>query len=113
VGLLCRVFEQMVVEMAERPKAAGGGKPASSFDPALLARLFGDQMQVYRAYWRDDPEFDSSATHRAVPDLASPAIDEPTIRRLCRFAIETGFRWPPAARVGQAVTPSAVTVPGM
>jgi nucleoside-diphosphate-sugar epimerase len=102
VGLLCRVFEQMVVEMAERPKAAGGGKPASSFDPALLARLFGDQMQVYRAYWRDDPEFDSSATHRAVPDLASPAIDEPTIRRLCRFAIETGFRWPPAARVGQA-----------
>jgi hypothetical protein len=113
VGLLCRVFEQMVVEMAERPKATGGGKPASSFDPALLARLFGDQMQVYRAYWRDDPEFDSSATHRAVPDLASPAIDEPTIRRLCRFAIETGFRWPPAARVGQAVTPSAVTVPGM
>jgi thioester reductase-like protein len=105
VGLLCRVFEQMVVEMAERPKATGGGKPASSFDPALLSRLFGDQMQVYRAYWRDDPEFDSSATHRAVPDLASPAIDEPTIRRLCRFAIETGFRWPPAARVGQASVP--------
>lgn len=100
VGLLCRVFEQMVVEMAERPAAAGGGKPASGFDPALLARLFGDQMQVYRAYWRDDPEFDSSATRRAVPDLASPAIDEHTIRRLCRFAIETGFRWPPARRAG-------------
>lgn len=98
VGLLCRVFEQMVVEMAERPRAAvGGGKPASGFDPALLARLFGDQMQVYRAYWRDDPEFDSSATRRAVPDLTSPAIDEPTIRRLCRFAIGNGFRWPPAA----------------
>jgi thioester reductase-like protein len=102
VGLLCRVFEQMVVEMATKPKAAGGGRAAPAFDPAILARLFGDQMQVYRAYWRDDPEFDSSATRCAVPDLASPAIDEPTIRRLCRFAIETGFRWPPAVRVGQA-----------
>jgi hypothetical protein len=102
VGLLCRVFEQMVVEMAKQPKAADGGKPAPGFDPTVLTRLFGDQMQVYRAYWRDDPEFDSSATRRAVPDLASPALDEPTIRRLCRFAIETGFRWPPAVRVGQA-----------
>ena len=102
VGLLCRVFEQLVVEMATKPKAAGGGRAAPAFDPAILARLFGDQMQVYRAYWRDDPEFDSSATRCAVPDLASPAIDEPTIRRLCRFAIETGFRWPPAVRVGQA-----------
>ncbi len=102
VGILCRVFEQMVVEMAERPKVAGSGRAAPAFDPAILSRLFGDQMQVYRAYWRDDPEFDSSATRRAVPDLASPALDEATIRRLCRFAIDTGFRWPPAARVGQA-----------
>ncbi|MFM8734158.1 MAG: SDR family oxidoreductase [Pirellulales bacterium] len=106
VGLLCRVFEQMVVEMAERPNAAGGSKPASGFDPAILARLFSDQMQVYRAYWRDDPDFDSSATRRAVPDLASPAIDEPTIRRLCRFAIETGFRWPPAKPARHAPVPA-------
>jgi thioester reductase-like protein len=95
VGLLCRVFEQMVMEMAEQPHAAGGGS-ASSFAPALLARLFGDQMEVYRAYWRDDPEFDVAATSRAVPDLPAPALDEATIRRLCRFAIEAGFRWPPA-----------------
>ncbi len=95
VDLLCRVFEQMVVEMAERTKAAGGGRPASAFDPAALAQLFGDQMQVYRSYWRDDPEFDVAATSRAAPDLPAPALDEATIRRLCRFAIETGFRWPP------------------
>lgn len=98
VGLLCRVFEQMVVEMADGQKATGGGKPTSGFDPALVSRLFGDQMKVYKAYWRDDPEFDSATTRRAVPDLVSPAIDEPTIRRLCRFAIETSFRWPPTSR---------------
>lgn len=96
VGLLCRVFEQMVVEMAGREAAAGHDRPAPAFDPGLIARLFGDQMQVYRAYWRDDPDFDATATGRAVPDLPSPAIDEAVIRRLCRFAIATKFRWPPA-----------------
>jgi hypothetical protein len=33
-----------------------------------------------------------------VPDLPSPPIDAPTIRRLCRFAIATNFRWPPLPR---------------
>lgn len=91
---LGRVFEEMVGEMASTP--ANGSRPQGpTLDPALLARLFGDQMQVYRAYWRDDPEFDVTATRRAVPDLPAPAIDEATIRRLCRFAIATNFSWPP------------------
>lgn len=98
VGLICRIFERMVVEMAERPKTAGRARCTTAFDPALLKRLFGDQMKVYQAYWRDDPEFDVTATRRAVPDLRAPVIDEAAIRRLCRFAIETGFRWPPVAR---------------
>lgn len=93
VGLLCSVFERMVTEMAARPPAAGG--PAPVFDPAVLARLFGEQMEVYRAYWRDDPEFDVTATSRAAPDLPAPPLDEATLRRLCRFAIDAGFRWPP------------------
>jgi thioester reductase-like protein len=95
VALLCRVFAEMVGEMAEHPTGAAGRSTAASLDPTVLARLFGDQMQVYRAYWRDDPEFDCTATRRAVPDLPSPPIDEPTIRRLSRFAIATNFRWPP------------------
>jgi nucleoside-diphosphate-sugar epimerase len=95
VSLLGRVFEQMVVEMAERPTASGGGRPVPAFDTAALAQLFGDQMEVYRAYWRDDPEFDVTATSRAAADLPAPALDEATIRRLCRFAIHAGFRWPP------------------
>lgn len=95
VSLLGRVFEQMVVEMAERPIVSGGGRPVATFDTPALARLFGDQMQVYRAYWRDDPDFDVMATSRAAADLPAPALDEATIRRLCRFAIDSGFRWPP------------------
>ncbi|MFM7033882.1 MAG: SDR family oxidoreductase [Planctomycetia bacterium] len=98
VELICRVFERMVVEMAEQPTTACRGSRTAAFEPALLKRLFGDQMKIYRAYWRDDPEFDVTATRRAVPDLPAPVIDEAVIRRLCRFAIETGFRWPPDTR---------------
>jgi thioester reductase-like protein len=107
VGLLCRVFERMVREMAARPTAAGW--PAPAFDPAVLARLFGEQMEVYRAYWRDDPEFDVTATSRAAPDLPAPALDEATLRRLCSFAIDAGFRWPPVRELCFSQPRSAVT----
>jgi hypothetical protein len=33
-----------------------------------------------------------------VPDLPAPPVDEPLIRRLCSFAIDNRFRWPPAGR---------------
>lgn len=105
VGTLSRVFGELVVEMAQLEKAeevrraaTGEAKP-SPFDPALLARLFGDQMHVYRAYWSDDPRFDSAATERIAPDLPAPEFDDETLRRLCRFAIEQKFRWPPPGRV--------------
>ena len=113
VGLLCRVFEGLVVEMAAEAGrrrsasaagASGGGNPAAGFDPATLGRLFLDQMHVYKAYWRDDPRFDASHTIAAVPGLPAPPLDEETIRRLCRFAIGNNFRWPPPGRCGPRPT---------
>lgn len=107
VGTLCRVFEGLVVEMAAELKrkrealAVSGGpgpKPAAAMDPLTLGKMFLDQMHVYQAYWRDDPRFDATNTHRAVPGLPAPALDEETIRRLCRFAIANNFRWPPPGR---------------
>jgi thioester reductase-like protein len=107
VGLLCRVFEGLVVEMAAEasrrrdapaPGGHSGGSPTAGFDPITLGRLFLDQMHVYKAYWRDDPRFDAANTREAVPGLPAPALDEETIRRLCRFAIANNFRWPPPGR---------------
>ncbi|MFM8415147.1 MAG: hypothetical protein ACKOCX_10530, partial [Planctomycetota bacterium] len=63
-----------------------------------LGKMFLDQMDVYRAYWRDDPEFDTTNTRAAVPDLPAPPLDDDVIRRLCRFAIDNRFRWPPPGR---------------
>jgi thioester reductase-like protein len=102
VGTLCRVFEELALEMAAASRlqraAQGGSVRPPAFDPALLGKVFLDQMHVYRAYWRDDPRFDASNTRRALPDLPAPALDEATLRRLCRFAITNQFRWPPVGR---------------
>jgi nucleoside-diphosphate-sugar epimerase len=116
VGTLCSVFEGLVVEMAAELKrkrealavsGAPGPKPAAAFDPLTLGKLFLDQMHVYKAYWRDDPRFDATNTHRAVPGLPAPALNEETIRRLCRFAIANNFRWPPPGREARQSTPRA------
>jgi thioester reductase-like protein len=114
VGALCRVFEGLVVEMAvelrrqrEARAAAGRRQPAAGFDAATLGRLFVDQMHVYKAYWRDDPTFDAAHTRRALPDLPAPALDDESIRRLCRFAIDAGFRWPPVGRPARGATARA------
>jgi len=121
VGTLCRVFEGLVVEMAAELKrqrearvatGAARPKPVAAFDPLSLGKLFLDQMHVYKAYWRDDPRFDATNTHRAVPGLQAPALDEETIRRLCRFAIGNNFRWPPAGRVPRP-TSARIAVEGL
>ena len=56
-------------------------------------QLFFKHMEVYHSYWKDDPEFDSTNTQRAVPDLPCPHVDRPMLVRLARVAIERGFNW--------------------
>jgi thioester reductase-like protein len=101
VGTLCRVFEQFALDLvAERRRQHTGDAPAAVDDAerTALGQMFLDQMDVYRAYWRDDPMFNASNTKAAVPDLPAPSLDDEAIERLCRFAIDCRFRWPPAGR---------------
>lgn len=106
VGTLCRVFEELVFELvAERRRqrttaVAAGDAPRVSLDADrdALGKMFLDQMDVYRAYWRDDPRFDATNTAAAVPGLPAPPVDDALIRRLCGFAIANRFRWPPIGR---------------
>jgi hypothetical protein len=62
--------------------------------------MFLEGMQVYRAYWKNDPEFDTSNTDRACPHLPCPEMDAAMIMQMCRYAIESNFGWPrpPALR---------------
>ncbi len=115
VATLCRVFEGLVGEMAAvrrcRPADGAAAQRAEAFlrlGPEMLGRLFRDQMDVYRAYWSDDPVFDATNTRHAVPDLPAPPLDEPALGRLCRFAIANDFRWPPPGRTACAGSGRAV-----
>jgi thioester reductase-like protein len=55
---------------------------------------FREQMKIYQAYWRDDPEFDSTQTEQAIPHLPCPEIDRAAMDRLIGFAIRSNFGWP-------------------
>ncbi len=91
------VFSELLSEMHP---CDGQSSSRSSFKPVIdsakLTSLFYDQMEIYKSYWRNDPEFDSTNTSKAVPDLPSPLINEAVLRRLCRFAIHNNYKWPPA-----------------
>ncbi|HLA84287.1 MAG TPA: SDR family oxidoreductase [Thermoguttaceae bacterium] len=63
-------------------------------DAAQLQATFIDQMGAYQAYWRDDPEFDLTNTHRAAPHLPCPDVDLPMLMRMADYAMKTNFGWP-------------------
>ncbi len=65
-----------------------------SFDQEEFVNYFRDQMKIYESYWKDDPEFDLSNTHRAAPHLPCPEVTEEMLVRLCKYAIESNFGWP-------------------
>ncbi len=52
---------------------------------------FHNQMAVYQAYWRDDPQFDATNRLAHAPNLLCPTMTQEILLRLCRFAIKANF----------------------
>ncbi|MFG0336095.1 MAG: SDR family oxidoreductase [Maioricimonas sp. JB049] len=69
----------------------GAGQRQSTTDEAV--DLFYEHMQVYNSYWRDDPEFDTTNTQRALPHLPCPHVDHQLLSHLSRAAIDRRFSW--------------------
>ncbi len=90
VSVVERIMQDAFLKYAELTDQA----PGATFDWSEFEKLFLDGMSVYRSYWGDDPEFDSSNTLDAVPDLPCPELDEEMISRMCSYAIESNFGWP-------------------
>ena len=88
-------LSRLIVEGIRRYK-----KPSDETRPSVeLARLlplFRDQMEVYQAYWRDDPEFDMTNTLRATPQFPPVPMTDEQLLVFIRFAIESKFGWPKA-----------------
>lgn len=90
VAVSCEVMEHALREYIEDSRR----KKSEAGDLADLQKTFADQMEVYRAYWRDDPDFDRTNTAEAAPHLSCPAVDSEMLIRTARFALTTNFGWP-------------------
>jgi len=58
-----------------------------------IEETFYQHMEVYHSYWKDDPDFDSTNTQQAMPDLPCPHLDRETMIRLAEFAVKRNFKW--------------------
>lgn len=88
---ICReVIEQVLREYSGKDPAKGSKNPKLP----EMQNTFVEQMGAYRAYWRDDPEFDTTNTVRAALHLATCDVGFETLLRTARFALETNFGWP-------------------
>jgi thioester reductase-like protein len=55
--------------------------------------MFFEFLRVYESYWRDDPVFDATNTHRAAPHLVCPHVDYELLLKMARIAIDSRFTW--------------------
>jgi nucleoside-diphosphate-sugar epimerase len=84
---MAAVMQEVVEDCSEY------GDPDSSWnlDGEWFTKTFRDQLGIYGAYWRDDPQFDMSNTLRAAPHLPCPKLDRAMMSQLARFAIDANF----------------------
>jgi hypothetical protein len=62
--------------------------------PSNLVETFLSQMNVYRAYWRNDPVFDMTNTLSVAGHIPCPVMDKEQMRTLTNYAIRANFGWP-------------------
>ncbi|MDR2171979.1 MAG: SDR family oxidoreductase [Planctomycetaceae bacterium] len=61
---------------------------------SMIGDVFLEQMEVYKAYWRDDPVFDRTNIESALTDLPCPEVTAEMLLRMALFALGNGFGWP-------------------
>ena len=50
-----------------------------------MEQFFTTQMGVYREYWADDPNFDTTNRTLAMPNDSPPIIDDAMLRMMFRY----------------------------
>lgn len=85
-------IEAAIVESL-RESIGAGTTDGPSLSAAQTAE-FRRQMEVYSAYFSDDPEFDCSNLRRALPAQECPQMDASALVRLANYAIQVNFGWP-------------------
>jgi nucleoside-diphosphate-sugar epimerase len=79
-------------------QSGAGFQPASQALAAPTDLLdsadFRKHMDVYRAYFRDHPEFDTTNLRQAVPHVPCPPVDRAMLARTGKYALDHNFGWP-------------------
>lgn len=86
----CKAVEIAIQEFVD----ADQGQKAELPEWDELEQIVIGQMETYRAYWRDDPEFDCRNTRAAAPHLECPDVDLAMLLRTSRYALKSNFGWP-------------------
>jgi thioester reductase-like protein len=81
----------VIQEAVERYSPQADPNDPARLDGEWFAQSFRDQMNVYRAYWRDDPQFDQTNTCWAAPHLPCPRVDRDLLMLMARRAIHSRF----------------------
>ncbi|QDU28029.1 Linear gramicidin synthase subunit D [Anatilimnocola aggregata] len=72
--------------------AASNTRPTSANQSVdSIEQFLKTQLDMYRSYWRDDPDFDSSNTQAFTLGLRCPKLDVAQLVRLCEVAMSTRF----------------------
>ncbi len=91
------VWSRAIQDAVERYSSLADPADPTNRDAQWFLEMFRGQAQIYRAYWRDDPQFDRTHTVAAAAHLPCPTVDYEMLMRMARFAIRTHFGKRPQA----------------
>ena len=88
---LLRDFVDVVQDAVETYSPLAMETDPHKADENWFFRNYVDQVQIYKAYLQDDPDFDSTNTQTAAPHLPCPVMDVDLMMFLARYAILSQF----------------------
>jgi nucleoside-diphosphate-sugar epimerase len=91
-------WSRAIQDAVERYSPLADPSDPTHCDAKWCEQVFRREVEVYRAYWQDDPQFDRTYTAGAAPHLPCPTVDYDMLMRMARFAIQTNFGRSPRRR---------------
>jgi len=84
-------FVDMVQDAVETWSTLADKHDPRRADEEWFFKQYFNEVQIYRAYLQDDPQFDSTNTQSAAPHLPCPMMDRELMLFLARYAILSRF----------------------
>jgi hypothetical protein len=103
-------FVDMVQDAVETWSTLADERDPQCADEEWFFKNYANEVQIYRAYLQDDPQFVSANTQSAAPHLPCPLMDRELMLFLARYAILSRFgrrKVPKELMVSEKVKPKA------